>query len=176
MGAKLYYTHEINGVHHDESRTFMNLQNWRALREHKHRDTKGLFIITSEFRMYFIPALTIEQFNIFNSTHQKIDLNYEYIKNVLSCEKCNGKAKTDWVTHARGKQDDHRSEYQRQLDYVRHKLGKVHLVNPGGDYPPYHVSTVFLHRGEEHCKDCSGSGLLFAQPWAVKETITFKQS
>ena len=175
MGAKLLYKNEINNCHVDETKKYMNLQNWRALRVGQHHGQIGLYIIIPTCRMYFIPSMTIEQFNKLDSENKAIEVPYEYIKNVLTCERCHGKAKTDWITYARGRNQDDLNEYNTQFDYVRHKLGKVLMVNPGGMETPYYASTSFLHRGEEHCKDCCGTGLLFVQQWAVKRETTMRR-
>lgn len=179
MGARLLTKNEILHVHDQSRKRVIQLANWRAIREHDRHGTDGLYIILPSFRMYFIPGMTMEQFHNHNHQNDILDVPYEYIKNVLSCEKCNGEGKLDWVEVTRGKpQQQYHHGYGEGYTYTRHRRGIVHMINVGWGpkIKPYHISTAFLRKGEEHCNVCSGTGLLMAEEGLIKESYKLEKS
>ena len=54
MGAKLLASYETTCAHDGlHNKKYINLQNWRGLRE----ENNGVFVILKNFRMYFIPDI-----------------------------------------------------------------------------------------------------------------------
>lgn len=177
VAAKLIRDNEISHAHNHYENKFINLRHWRALREYKHEGVDGLFVILKNFRMYFIPGYTMEMLHEANYCNKTLDVPYVYIKNVLSCDKCDGNGKTDWVKAARGinpernwiRTNDH-------TNFTRSKNNPINISQTDSRYPPYYTSTVVTHKGDKICQRCSGSGLLFAQDWTVKGSIKVEHS
>jgi len=167
MGAKLKVKNETTHVFTKEKNTTINLTHWRAIREAAYEKIQGLFVICRDFRLYFIPGLTADIFHEANHSNRTLDDCFQYIKNVLSCRHCCGDGKTDWVGAARGDAPK-KQQYWYKPNYYRYKKGPVYIMD--GHKPPYFVSTSSLHYGEEHCKNCLGSGLEFV--CQNKHTIT----
>lgn len=179
MGARLLIKNETTSAHvgyigMSGNRTIMNLENWRALREGKHNGADGLFIITINFRTYFIPEFTMTMLHEANYCNKKLDIPYEYIKNVLSCDKCFGKGNTDWITAARGArpQPFHHGEGK----FIRNKKGPVLVVSLHPDFKKHHVSTAYTAKGETLCKRCCGTGLYLVKQDLVRETVKLEYS
>lgn len=162
MGIKLNPKNEttcaFNG-YMDEIKKYINLTHWRAVREKDYKGVDGLFVIARNFRLYFIPEFTIDAFHEANYCNKTLDVPFQYIKNVLSCKFCMGDGKTDWVEAARGP-NPKRRQYGYEPNFYRAKRGPVHILTAHN--PPYFVSTTNLHKGDEYCKHCRGSGLEFA--------------
>ena len=176
MGIKLKPENETTCALIGHDRRTINLTHWRAIREATHKNVKGLFVIARNFRLYFIPGYTVDKFNEANYCNKTLDTPFQFIKNVLSCRFCSGDGKTDWVEAARGPSPKKRQQYGYEPDYYRCKKGPVHMITSHS--PPYFVGTVVLHRGDEYCKHCRGSGLEFASQNShnMTETIKFAYS
>lgn len=161
MGIKLDPKNETSGrsfLDYYENNKYINLTHWRAIRETKHEGVNGVFVIAKNFKMYFIPRFTTDEFHKANYYNKTLDIYFEYIKNVFPCYHCLGDGKTDWVESVMGK-EPRRYRYDK-TKFNRSKRGPVFLMT--AHTPPYFVSTVVLNKGEEYCKYCSGSGLEFA--------------
>jgi len=177
MGAKLKCDSETTFAHMDMDKKDINLTNWRAMREWKHNGVDGLFVITKQFRMYFIPGYTMEMLHEANYCNKTLDIPYEFVKNVLSCAFCNGDGKTDWVEAARGPAPKKQMHGYRP-NYYRARRGPIHIVDMTGEDPHYYTSAVYLHKGEEYCKKCHGCGLQLVESlgWEVIEQIYLDHS
>jgi len=166
MGAKLKAKDESSFAHMDVvDGKDINLQNWRALREWSHEKVDGLFVVIKTFRMYFIPGWTMDMLHEANYCNKTLNVPYQYIKNVLSCEFCNGDGKSDWVEAARGPSPK-KQTYGYRPEYHRSRKGPVHLISVFIDESDYYASSPHLTKGEEICKKCLGSGLQLVANWA----------
>jgi len=171
MGAKLFTSYEMSCAHDGllTPNKYINLQNWRGLRETNYRDTDGLYVILKNFRMYFIPNFTIKEFHEANYCNKTLNNEYKYIKNVLSCDQCNGDGKMDWVETARGGKIKPQHHHGGDDRFIRGKHTPIHKLVYDPKLAPQYVSSVAIKKGEEVCRKCSGSGLLLA---AAKQHIT----
>ena len=176
MGIKLKPENETTcALIGSYDKKIINLTHWRAIREVKYKDVDGLFVIAKSFRLYFIPGYTIDMFNEANYCNKTLDCQFQFIKNVLSCRHCCGDGKTDWVEAARGTPPKEQ-RYGYRPEYYRSKKGPVNVLT--SHKPPYYLSTVVIHKGDEYCKHCRGSGLEFAAQnrHNIHETITLAYS
>ena len=177
MGAKLLAANETTNAHDSREKEVIFLQNWRAIREWKHKDLFGLYIIIKSFRLYFIPDFTMSDLHEANHNNVKLDIPYVYVKNVLSCPQCFGDGKQDWIETARGGKTDKERTYHRGPDkFARSRVGPINIVDFDVHTAPYYTSTVHLRKGDEICKKCSGSGLLLAERDLIKDSIVIKES
>lgn len=168
MGAKIsvgkLFTHSIN------SKKFIDLGDWRAIREDYYSAEKntGLFIVIPSFQMLFLPEFTINQLNIANHENMKLDIKYKYMYNTLSCRKCGGHGKLDWVEEATGKKESYNVH---DNGYIRDKTRAVSIVAENLNDPPYYWSATVIELGYKLCKHCYGSGLYMQNPIIVGRTI-----
>lgn len=172
MGAKLLVENETTRCHFDETKKYINLQNWRGIKEDYHERIVGIFIILLNFRIYFIPSINIQEFHFLNISHQIIDTPYKYVHNTLSCNHCFGTGKLDWIENARDKRgsDIFNINDDVKFKFTRHTSGIVHLTDDGS-----YVSTALLHMGENHCRKCCGSGLYYVEPSIIKQSMKLKE-
>ena len=175
MGLRLKPKNETTCAFMNESQKLINLQNWRGIAEWKHEGVKGVFVIAMNFRVYFIPSYTMEMFHEASYCNKTLDIPFQYVKNVLSCQFCNGDGKTDWVEAARGPAPK-KQIHGYQPDYQRSKRAPLNLVYRVSSDPPYYLSSVYTRQGEELCKKCFGSGLQLAVDWDIEKTIKLKHS
>ena len=179
MGAKLIAKNETTFAHMEmQDKKDINLHNWRGMRECEHEGIKGVDVITKYFRTYFIPEYTIDMLHEANYCNKTITVPYQFIQNVLSCHYCNGDGKTDWVEAARGP-DPKKQRHGYRPNFYRSKSGGVHAVVMLTGYgPDYLVSLAHIHKSEEHCKKCYGSGLQLVDKlgWEVSGPIHLDHS
>jgi hypothetical protein len=173
MGARLKIENETTFAHeHDEEKRLINLDNWRAICEGKYSGVDGLYVIHPSFRMYFLFKFTTAMFHEANYCNKHLDIPYEYIKNVLSCNKCFGNGKVDWIEAARGAKPKHVKALN--LKFIRAKTKPINIMRLYLDQPSYQVSLSYTKRGEEICKKCCGSGLHLAETSLIEKTITIE--
>lgn len=134
----------------------INLHNWRAAIENYVDDPEGITIITRNCRVIFFEGLTFNQLNYFNSIHIEKEIPYRIIRNHLTCIRCRGVGKADWVQITRGKSP--RSFILEELDF-RRKPGKITVVEYKGK--TFLLSQPLIKTGEELCPSCFGSGIYF---------------
>jgi glycosidase len=174
MGARLFTKNEIDSVHYKSSKRVIPLANWRAIRQHPNHAANSLYVILPNFRMYLIHKFTIEEFHLANYNNELLDIPFEYIKNVLSCEKCHGEGRLDWVELSRGKPSLVEHAFFHEFKYTRHRKGKVYIIKVGET--PYHVSTAYLRKGYEHCDQCLGTGLVMAKEHLIQSEYILEKS
>jgi len=173
MGARLKIENEITFAHgRDQKKKLIELDNWRAICEGKHSGVDGLYVILSSCRMYFIFEFTAAMFHEANYCNKRLDNLYEYIKNVLSCNKCFGNGKVDWIEAARGPKPKHVKALN--LKFIRAKTKPIYIMRLYQDQPSYQVSISYTKQGEEICKKCCGSGLHLAETSLIEKTITIE--
>jgi len=176
MGARLQIENEITFAHgNGQEKRLLNLDNWRAICEGRHSGVDGLYVILSSCRMYFIFEFTAPMFHEANYCNKRLDIPYEYIKNVLSCNKCSGNGKVDWIEVARGTKPKHHANIPH-LKFIRAKTKPINIMKLYPDQPSYQVSLSYTKKGEEICKKCCGSGLHLAEKSLVEKTITLENS
>lgn len=161
--GKLIYANETSFSHAKEDGVNeITLQNWRAAKEVKDyrmyngNITTGLLVILESFRCYFIPDFTFDMLRHENSFDNKLDIPYEYVRNVLSCTRCYGSGKLDWINNVMGKKSaDHIIYKTAVIEF--NTSGYIKIDNPNESL--YYLGIPYLNKGAEICKDCNGSGI-----------------
>lgn len=132
--------------------SIINLHNWRAVIE---LGDRGIYVITREYRLMFLQGLTFPKFNYLNSIHASIEIPYEIMKNYISCSRCHGVGKSDWVGVITG-------DKQKFWEYIfRFKRGGKTITVVEHDRKTFLLSRPSVKQGEEICPSCFGSGIYF---------------
>lgn len=118
----------------------------------------GLLVITRECQEYFFEEMTIDKFfEIFRAT-KNTKWKGRYKREVIVCRYCGGSGKSDWIKNATNMTNE-RYDPMNRCGFVRLKTSYKLCQETG-----YYLSQALVKQHEEHCKQCSGTGLHFAKP------------
>lgn len=154
--GKLIYKNETTFCHIDDPEE-INLKNWRVAKEVKDyriydgSTPPGLLIVLESFRCYFIPNFTFDILNNENNFDNELDIPYEFVRNCLSCFRCHGSGKIDWVDNVMGMRN------KKYIGY-EYKLPKFNL-STHIKVDTYHMGVPHLNVGDDICKYCNGCGI-----------------
>lgn len=155
-----------------ESRHGVSLHNWRAAKElkdyrywrpakevnhhrYKEKKTPGLLIALESFRCYFIPDFTIDMLYYENDFNNTLYIPYVYVKNFLSCCKCCGTGKIDWVDNVMNKKSYESVYYNFKTQFTVSE----YMKSDASSEHPYYIGVPHLNKGEEICNECRGIGI-----------------
>ena len=134
----------------------IDITNWIALKE-KGTDLQ-VFVGT---HVYLLPNTSIDDFHIACGSRKMINIKFKYLHSSLTCEKCYGKTRVDWVERSTGVKENIRDPSMVESCFKRNPKGMIMIyrainLSYGGIY---HLSSPKIIDGYELCSNCRGTGL-----------------
>lgn len=135
--------------------------NWRLLFE---LEENKLIVTLANFEMHCIHNITVEEFHNINRHRWETEKPYKFVHCTLSCEKCLGTGKLDWVENVRGKKGGSRRPHRGARFYYGRNPDHINIVNRKDiwDYEvkKFYASVPYLAKGQHLC-ECKGTGVYF---------------
>ncbi len=136
----------------------IHVTNWRVLCEHEKKDT--IFVIASSFKAFEIENMTAQEFLDINTDKEIISKPFQYDSHTLSCDKCHGVGKVDWVKNVINVMP----RQGTSLKAVRRNGKDITKFLPPLLYDGVKSmigSVPILHDGDELCSSCRGTGIYY---------------
>ncbi len=135
---------------------FMHITNWRILCEHETNDT--IFVTVGNFKTFEVENLTIEELFAVNTNMDIISRPFKYGFHLLSCDKCHGIGKVDWVKNVINVMPKHGTLFKTFRRNGKH----ITKFDPPFSYEGIKSmigSVPIVDDGYELCPSCKGTGI-----------------
>jgi hypothetical protein len=134
----------------------IDITNWIALKE-KGADLQ-VFVGT---HVYLVPRTSIDDFHIACDSWKITTKKFKYLHSSLTCEKCWGKTRFDWIERTVGINENIRDPSMVESCFKRNPKGMITIYRAVNlSYEGiYHLSSPKIIDGYELCSNCRGTGL-----------------
>jgi len=134
----------------------LDITHWIAINE----NNDGHLEMNIGTHMYAIYDITIDGFHTACRSRKMSEYKFRYKNSTLSCEKCKGKTRLDWIENASSVKDGRAIPNAVKLNFLRNPRGRVTVRHynhfHGGTH---HLSCPRLIEGYHICHKCLGTGL-----------------
>lgn len=152
----------------DSNRKFLDVSNWRYLREGTHYDEPGTFMVLANCRLFFIGDLSIKEIHNINYKDLTITKLVIHIRNFLCCPDCDGVGSVDWIQNATKSNPKERYAPSNFYQFTRDKKGLVKKVDCKS-YKKITLSSPVKNKDMHYCTTCCGCGLRIGKAVVTKE-------
>ena len=136
----------------------LDITNWIAIREPA-EDAPYLQVHIGT-HVYALMGMTIDSFHKAVRSQKMTNAKYRYLHSSLSCLKCRGKTRLDWIEKSVGVKTDQRIPNRVAIHYMRDGRAPIRIFQLPLSYGGiYHLSSPKFVSGNELCNECKGTGI-----------------
>lgn len=136
----------------------LDITNWIAIKEPG--DNAEYLQVHIGTHVYALMEMTIDSFHQACRSQKMTDVTYRYLHSSLSCLKCRGKTRLDWIEQSVGVKRDGNIPNNVAIHYKRDGRAPVRIFQLPLSYGGiYHLSSPRRVLGTELCNECKGTGI-----------------